>query len=122
MRDSTQPFIQLLQEALVFAALTASIIVLHRHNWFLLAVLCLLLIAVVTHWHRRSDVVCLLVIGSLGTAAEVLFVRFGVWRYANPSWLGVPVWFPISFGLAGLVGLRVTRSVTTLWVHVADRE
>jgi uncharacterized membrane protein YoaT (DUF817 family) len=122
MHNSKQLVLQLLKETVVFAGLSGTIIVLHRHNLALLAVLCLVLAVVLTQWHRRSDVVCLIVIAVFGTMAEAAFVRFGVWQYANPSCFGMPVWFPIALGLAGLVGQRLTRSITALWARVADRE
>jgi hypothetical protein len=52
--------------------------------------------------------------------AEVVFVRFGVWQYANPSCLGVPIWFPIAFGLARLVGQRLSVTIMAMSAHVAD--
>jgi uncharacterized membrane protein YoaT (DUF817 family) len=120
MQHSRQLLFRLVQETAVFAFLSSSILCLYRQNWVLLAVLCLCLTAVLWQWHRRSDVVSLIVIASLGSMAEVVFVRFGVWQYANPSFLGVPIWFPIAFGLAGLVGQRLSVTIRALWAHVAD--
>jgi len=120
MHHSRQLLLRLLREMAVFASLSSSILWLHRRNWVLLATLSICLAVVLLQWHRRSDLVSLIVVASLGSAAEVLFVRFGVWQYANPSCLGVPVWFPVAFGLAGLVGQRLSYTVTALWDHVVD--
>jgi hypothetical protein len=66
-------------------------------------------------WHEPHDIAAAVVLGAVGSLAEAVFVRFGVWRYANPTLLGIPVWFPLSFGLAGLIGMRLVRSSVALW-------
>ena len=60
-----------------------------------------------------------LVIAVFGTIAEALFVHFGVWRYANPTFLGIPAWFPVAFGTAGLIEARLVRTITQIWDHEA---
>ena len=105
----------------VFAGLSSSILWLYRQNSALLAILSLCLAMVLWKWHGRSDLIGLIVIASLGSVAEVLFVRFGVWQYANPSCLGVPIWFPIAFGLAGLVGQHLSGTIAALCDQAIDR-
>jgi len=39
----------------------------------------------------------------------------GVWRYANPTLLGVPLWFPAAFGTAALIGERLVRTINLIW-------
>ena len=72
-------------------------------------------LAVLGVWHERHDVICFVVIALLGSLAEVVFVHFGVWQYANPTLLGIPVWFPLSFGTAFLIGQRLARTITGMW-------
>ncbi len=55
-----------------------------------------------------------LIIGVLGTMAEAVFVQFGVWTYANPTFLGVPLWFPVAFGTTGLIGSRLAQTLTAM--------
>jgi hypothetical protein len=42
-------------------------------------------------------------------------VHFGVWRYANPTLLGVPLWFPVAFGTAALIGKRLVCTIAGMW-------
>jgi uncharacterized membrane protein YoaT (DUF817 family) len=120
MHHTKQLFLRLCQEIAVFAGLSTSILWLYRQNWALLAILSVCLAMVLWKWHGRSDLIGLIVIASLGTASEVLFVRFGVWQYANPSCLGVPLWFPIAFGLAGLLGQRLSCTIAALCDQAVD--
>lgn len=45
----------------------------------------------------------------------MVFVRFGVWRYVNPTVAGIPLWFPPAFGTAGLSGQRLAHTLTQMW-------
>ena len=105
----------LLLQTAIFAALASTIIVMHSQSLSLLVVVSLESIASLALWHERYDVSCFTVIAVLGSLAEVIFVHFGVWEYANPTLLGVPIWFPIAFGTSGLIGARLARTLTTIW-------
>ncbi len=48
-------------------------------------------LAALRPWHDGYDLSFLLAIAVLGSLAEAAFVRFGVWRYANPTLLGAPL-------------------------------
>ena len=115
MRPPRKLWPELLTEFLAFCLLTASVTLLWRNNLLLFAVAlaqCLLALAL---WHDRLSVSFFLIIAILGTLAEVVFVRFGVWRYANPTFLGIPLWFPLAFGTTGLIGARLARTVAAMW-------
>ena len=91
-----------------------AIIALYRRSTVLLAVLCLEAGAVLRVWHEPSNRTCFVITAVLGTLAELTFVSAGVWRYAHPSVAGVPLWFPVSFGLAGLLLRRLVQAVLDL--------
>jgi hypothetical protein len=57
------------------------------------------------------------VIAVLGSLAEVVFVHFGVWRYSNPTLLGIPAWFSVSFGIAGVAGYRLAGTLAAFLVQ-----
>ncbi len=110
---------QLLVEAAAFALLVTSVVLLWRSNLLLFAVTlaeCLFALAL---WHSRFDVSLFLIIGLLGSVAEVVFVASGVWRYANPTFLGMPLWFPCAFGTTGLIGGRMAQTVAALWERLS---
>ena len=121
LKPPADPWIEIATEAAAFSLLTASIVLLWRDNLPLLAVLLVEAAATLWLWHDRTDVSSFAVLGATGLCAEIVFVHFGVWRYANPTLLGVPLWFPVAFGTAGLIGQRLARTVAELWDRTTIR-
>ena len=115
MKHSKQLWNELVRELAAFSLLAASIVLLWRDNLLLFMVVLLEGLAALGLWHDRYDLGFFLVTAVLGSLAEAVFVHFGVWRYANPTLLGVPLWFPLSFGTAALIGERLVRTITALW-------
>lgn len=115
MSSSKQLWSELLKETLAFSVLVASIVMLWRDNIFLFTVLLLESMVILSIWHDRYDMCFFLVIAGLGSLAEIVFVRFDVWHYTNPTFLGVPLWFPVSFGTSTLVGGRSVRTIAIIW-------
>lgn len=51
---------------------------------------------------KKRDLVFFVFTGFSGAAAEAIGVYFGAWTYTNSMFLGLPVWLPILWGVAGL--------------------
>jgi uncharacterized membrane protein YoaT (DUF817 family) len=112
MKHSQRSWHELLSELAAFSLLAASIVLLWRDNMLLFIVILLEGMVALGFWHDRYDLSVLLVIAVLGSLAEAMFVHSGVWRYANPTLLGVPLWFPVAFGTAALIGKRLVCTIT----------
>lgn len=112
---------ELILEITAFALLQGSIVLLYRNNGLLLGVLLIEALVALRLWHEPHDVGFFLIIAVLGSVAEAIFAQFEVWRYANPTALGVPLWFPVSFGLAGLIGQRIVHTILALWQELHSR-
>jgi uncharacterized membrane protein YoaT (DUF817 family) len=95
----------------MFSILTASIGLLWRDNLSLLMAVIVQASISLLFWHDRFDAHFFIVITVFGTIAELAFVHFGVWQYANPTLLGIPVWFPPAFGTAALTAERLVRTM-----------
>ena len=109
-------------QALAFAVLVTAVSSLWRNN-LLLALFVLVEGGIaLAFWHDARDISFLLVIGGMGSVAEAVFVVSGAWHYANPSFFGVPLWFPIAFGTAGLIGRRLSCTMAGLWEEVVRRQ
>ncbi|UCG95438.1 MAG: hypothetical protein JSV92_00075 [archaeon] len=54
-------------------------------------------------YHRKDDLFFFFSGALFGPVSEIILVSFGVWRYANPTFLGVPMWLPFAWGLATLM-------------------
>ncbi len=105
---------ELAKELAAFILVAACIVLLWRDNLLLSLVMLVIGLAGLILWHERYDLTFFLAIAVLGSVAEVVFVGAGVWRYANPAFLGIPLWFPLAFGTSGLIGERLARTVTEL--------
>jgi hypothetical protein len=115
MKHSRQLWKELIIEFVAFSLLVASVSLLWRNNPLLFAVALAECLAALALWHDRLDLSFFLIIAVLGSLAEAVFVRFGVWYYANPTVLGMPVWFPLAFGTTGLIGGRLACTITGMW-------
>lgn len=119
MNQARRPWIELATELIAFAILVASVTSLWRHNLLLLGVTLVECVVALRLWHARLDLCFFLVIAVLGTLAEAVFVHCGVWHYANPSLLGIPLWFPLAFGTTALIGVRLAGTAATLWDRIS---
>ena len=119
MKLSKQLGNELVMELAAFSLLVAVVVLLWRHNLLLLLVMLLECSVVLRLWHDRLDLSFFLIIAVLGSLAEAVFVHFGVWYYANPTLLGVPLWFPLAFGTTGLIGERMARTITGMWEELS---
>lgn len=104
-------FKDILKEGLIFIVLVVSIIWLWKYSLLLFVLLSVLSLMALFLWHDSLDVCFFTIVAVFGTVSEILFVKFGVWTYANPTLLGIPIWFPPSFAVAALVGQRLARTV-----------
>ena len=115
MERSIKPHAAFLMAFVGFVLLIASVLLLWRNNLLLLIVMLVECAIALGLWHERIDVSVFLVIAVFGTMAELAFVRVGVWQYANPTLVGIPLWFPLAFGTTGLIGGRLARAMTDVW-------
>lgn len=99
----------------LFSWLVGSIALFWRDNALLSAIVLVECLTALVWWHERRDVSFFLVLAVFGTLAEMVFVHSGAWRYVNPTVAGIPLWFPLAFGTAGLSGHRIAHTVTQVW-------
>lgn len=119
MKLSRQPGTELAMELVAFSILVASVSLLWRNNLLLFVVMLVECPLALVLWHNRLDVSFFLIIAVLGSLAEAVFVQFGVWSYANPTFLGMPLWFPLAFGTTGLIGSRLAQTIVGIWERLS---
>jgi uncharacterized membrane protein YoaT (DUF817 family) len=103
---------ELAQEVVLFSGLAVAIVLLQGSSAVALTVLLAIALATLALWHDPYDRWSFFIVAVFGTCAEVFFVHYGVWRYANPDLLGIPLWFPVAFATSALIGERLIRTVT----------
>jgi len=65
-------------------------------------VLIVMWLASLFFWHGKRDILVFVLGAIIGPLAEIILIRFGVWSYALPSFLGIPAWLIVGWGLAFL--------------------
>lgn len=68
-------------------------------------------VVVLKFWHSYHDTIFFLVAVAVGTLGEIVAVSFGAWRYAYPTFLSIPLWLPLAWGLAAVIIKRLAYDV-----------
>lgn len=90
-QHSIRPRNELVKGLVTFSLLATTIIFLYKDNVLLFAFLLAESLLMSSFWHETYDLYFFSIAAILGTFAEFLFVNFGVWHYANPTCLGIPL-------------------------------
>jgi hypothetical protein len=89
----------------VFLAGGGEIALFHGRPMLLTALLVVTAALVVgLRFRFRGRVIALYGLGALlGPAGEMVAMTTGTWHYADPAFLGIPIWLPFGWGLAVVV-------------------
>jgi hypothetical protein len=63
-------------------------------------------------WGAKGDAALFLVGFVCGSAIETAGTALGVWSYAQPSFLNLPLWLPPAWGLSAVVLFRIGQALT----------
>lgn len=66
-------------------------------------------------WRERFDFLWFSTAAVIGPLGEAVIIAHGAWSYAKPVVFGVPIWLPVLWGVAGLLGKRLVISVSELF-------
>ena len=102
---------EVLFELFLFCAGIASIVLLFKNNLLLTLVMIITWGVGLVFWHKKADVIYFITGGIVGPVAEIICIQSGVWQYANPSFLGIPLWLPFAWGLATVLTKRIAETV-----------
>ena len=105
---------ELVLEAALFALAVTAVSTLYRNNILLTSVMVAGWMVAIKFWHRKEDIHLFLIAAIAGAFAEVIAIKFGAWKYANPTVLGVPIWLPLLWGSAVIFIKRVAETFTRL--------
>lgn len=90
-------------ECAVFAAGASEIALCHRRPILLTVLLAVTAIVAMAFW-RKSHAVCFYLVGAVvGPCGEMICIHLGAWEYANPTFLSIPLWLPLAWGLVTIL-------------------
>lgn len=94
---------ELLFEIVLLSAGIALISLLWKDNILLTVLLLVGWLFALKSWHKRHDVYFFLAGAVTGPIGEIVAINFGAWQYANPTFLGIPPWLPLVWGLGAVL-------------------
>ncbi|MBR9698952.1 DUF2878 family protein [Candidatus Woesearchaeota archaeon] len=110
---------ELFYELFIFVLCIFFIVLLWRQNIYLTLILIALYIAANRFWHKEHEYIFYIIGAILGPVAEIISISFGVWSYANPTFLGIPLWLPFIWGLAAVMITRIAETFVKITKHSA---
>lgn len=60
---------------------------------------------------NREDHVIFAAGAVLGTTAEIIATKVGIWSYTIPTFLNIPVWLPFAWGYVSVLIVRIAQSL-----------
>ncbi len=82
-----------------------------RDNTTTIVILAALWIVAMIFWHDQRDLMIFIVAAIAGPLGEIIAIRFGVWSYANPTFLGIPLWLPLLWGFFAMMLSKVATTI-----------
>jgi hypothetical protein len=101
---------ELILEMCLFCLLIIFAIIFYQNNILLTFLLLVLWGIGMKFWHKREDLAFFFGGAIVPLVGEVACVYFGVWEYANPTLLGIPLWLPLGWGLTAVVIKRIAET------------
>jgi len=106
---------ELVGEAAVFLGCTAAVALLYRRPCVLAAVMAATAAVALFAWPNRRLNLTILAVGAVvGGVGETVCSNAGAWQYAHPTFLGIPLWLPVAWGLVVVLIRRVADTLTRL--------
>jgi len=101
---------ELFLEIILFCAGIVSIVLFFQNNFLLTVTLIILWAIGIKFWHKKQDIIFFITGAVIGPIGEIICIYFGVWQYANPTFLGIPIWLPFAWGLITMLIKRVSET------------
>ena len=101
---------ELLFELSLVAIGITLIALLYQNNLLLTIILLLSFLLTLKFW-RREDILLFFVGAIIGSVSEIIGTNSGVWRYTNPTFLGIPCWLPLVWGLSVVLIKRIMETL-----------
>lgn len=101
---------ELIFEIILFGVGIASISLFYKNNILLLFSLIIAWALGIKFWHKIHDIFFFVTGAIVGPIGEIVCIYFGVWQYANPTFLGIPIWLPFAWGLATMLIKRIAET------------
>jgi len=60
-------------------------------------------------WPDKEDHVVFIAGAVLGSTAEIIATKVGIWHYTLPTFLNIPLWLPFAWGFVSVLIIRIAQ-------------
>ncbi len=101
----------LLRDLLIFFILLFLVILVWKNNIAVTAIILGFYGLRYFLWPNREDHIIFIAGALLGSTAEIVATRVGVWRYTLATFFNIPVWLPFAWGFVSVLIVRIAQCV-----------
>jgi hypothetical protein len=94
----------------LYALSVGAIAMLYPHPIILSVAMAILAVLAWRLDPKPGDLLYLVAAAVFGPLAEAVAIARGAWTYADPDFLGIPLWLPVGWGLAYLLLKRLSEA------------
>lgn len=91
-----------------------AILLFFRNNILMTGIFIFLVLILLKIWNKKRDFYFYISGAVIGSLLEILAVKVGVWQYANPTFLDIPLWLPFGWGLSGVLINRIGHTLSKI--------
>ncbi len=102
---------ELVYEIILAVVVVSLVIILNKNAWLTFGVLAAVWAFAIYLWHKKIDIATFIVAAVVGPVVEIISIYYGIWSYADPMFLGIPVWLPLLWGFAGVLLRRIAETI-----------
>jgi hypothetical protein len=100
----------LIRDLAIFWLLLIIVISVWKNNAVVTAVIIGFYLVRYFLWPDREDHIIFIAGAILGSTAEIIATRVGIWQYTLPTFLNIPVWLPFAWGFVSVLIIRIARA------------
>jgi uncharacterized membrane protein len=100
----------LIRDLLIFWSVVLLVVLAWRSNGAVTLIIVAAYLLRYLFWPNKEDHIFFAAGAVIGSAAEVVATRAGIWSYTLPTFLNIPVWLPFAWGFAVVVIIRIAQA------------
>ena len=101
-------------KTVLFLSAIFSMALLYEKDVILTLILIIIFIMGIRGKLKKYDLSFFIGGGIIGASAEIICVQFNCWQYTHPTFLDIPLWLPIAWGITSVFIKRVTEKLQTI--------
>ncbi|MBA4418236.1 MAG: hypothetical protein C0392_10055 [Syntrophus sp. (in: bacteria)] len=101
----------LIRDLAIFWFLVFLVILVWKNNILVLLVLMGTYCVRYFLWPNNEDHVVFISGAVMGTIAEIIATKVGIWSYTMPTFFNIPLWLPCAWGVISVLIIRIAQAL-----------